>query len=289
MGFVLMDFMVGSVYSGSRNAYSQGAGRHFALSFSTGMYKCRFENGSVVKVSDLGGSDKGLYNLYWPSYDKNSNKLVFEAKSKFENNKTSIFSIHIYNKVSKPTKIIDGRYPSISPDGNLLAYYLHQNQLWIMDSKNDNTKKIASDMLNRQPAVWLSNSEIVYASLSKELKIFDLKKGQNRNTGIHDIIPSSISPSGTKILCISRDGKKIILYSIVTNSIKILKKSNFLTMGSCLVWLPNDEGFIFTRQTWSKVLRFNEMKDLFLYNPEKKETPIMHDVILFGGAYLEEL
>lgn len=283
--FGLIVAMIGCIYPAYLSANAQVEGEYYALAFSTGIYKYRYQKGSIYRVSDL-DINLDLYDVYWPTYESDAGILIFEAKSKSENGKTSIYSMAIHNENTKVLKIIDGRYPSLSSDGRILAYYKHPNELWTMNLRHNTSKKVASDMLKRQPVVWLPNNKILYASLSKEAIIVDSKNDQIKPTGIYDIIPSSISPSGAHVLCGSHDGKQIFLYSVDTKDLNLLKKTKFLTMGTSFVWLPNDEGFLFTRQTWSNVLRLNEATDLFLHKFKNDETDVMDNVVMYGGVQL---
>lgn len=230
--------------------------------------------------------DKKWINVYWPCYSKENNKLYFEAENKTFGPSRQIFCIELNGKTKKPRKVVEGRRPSISPNGKLLSYYRHPNELWMLEIDRQKEIRFVSDISDYQPAVWISESSLLYTDKNNRLMKLDVFSNKIENTNYDNIIPAALSPDGNWVLCGSYDGKKIFLYTIKDNKIEIIKKTMYFSMGSSFVWRNDGKSFLYTRQTFANLLKLNEIRSLFLYSLSGKEQKLIDKFSLFGGTSL---
>jgi len=240
------------------------------------------ENGSIKGSGSLPES-KQWSDSYWPSYDRKNGLIYFEAEHKGSGWSRQIFFIAIDDKKMNPIRVVEGRQPSISLDGSMLAYSRHPNQLWLFDIKSKESKKAASDILAAQPVVWISSKDLLYSDLNNNLVRYDIGAGKADKTGHDHVIPGALSPGENRVLCGSYDGSKILMYTINTNKIEVLKKSILFSMGSSFVWSRNGKYFLYTKQTLSNLIRLNESRSLYRYAFGGEETLLIDKFSLFGG------
>ena len=260
----------------------------FVASFSGALERFTLDRGKISTAENLLNYNRWSH-VYWPSYDEEKKLIYFVAIDNHDQElRTSIYRISFLSLNRDPIRlVVNARHPSLSPDNNLMAFYRHPNQLWIQRLEGMSEKKVVSDIVNYQPCVWVSNTHLLYANLANNLVLLDLNKGKKQETGYNRIVPGALSPDGKKVLCGSSDGKKIYFYSPVSNELTLIKENKFRSIGTSFLWLPDGDGFLFTMQTWSNILRFNESRDLFLYEfSEQKETFLLGKTALFGGTFL---
>ncbi len=226
--------------------------------------------------------DSDIYSVYWPSTTDRDGVLYFESRYSSSSIPT-IFSYDIKSKGSKIIKIIEGRFPSVSPDGRFLTYYSHPNSLYFINMMNKSTNKVSSDFLKYRPAVWASSKKIIYTNNQKEMLTFDINTKKASKTGHKSIIPVVMSPDYQNILCISYNGKKILQYNLRENDLKVFKEMKYLKFGGSFVWDQDGSGFLFSRQTWPSQLRLRETHDLFFYSVGGNEFHLMNNKSLAGG------
>jgi hypothetical protein len=222
-----------------------------------------------------------------PSLNSKNNELFFEAQNLRETTSAQIYAINLSDSTHQPKKIIEGRSPSINANGTLLAYYKHPNQLWILSLESNENRKISDDIFNGYPALWYTDSDLLYITKEDKLEKINSTTGVKKDTGIEGVAPSALSPKGGKVLC-SSNARKIYLYSPDNNKLEVIKEFSFLSVGSFLVWTPDGESFLYTRQTLFKQLQLREAHDLFLYSLKGKEQKILEYVALFGGIFIRE-
>lgn len=182
--------------------------------------------------------------------------------------------------------IIQGLSPSIPPDGSLLIYYQHPNQLWLLEIKSQIKKQIILNASNRKPIVWISDKDFLFTDKNEKLMRMNIVSERIKNTGHQYVIPDALSPDGERVLCGSYDGQKIFIYTIKTNSITTFKKTFFFSMGSSFVWTLDGKYFLYTRQTLANLIQLNESKSLFLCSLDGKEQKLIDWFALLGGFAL---
>jgi hypothetical protein len=230
-----------------------------------------------------------ISNFEWPNYNRVTQDIYFGGLSENPSRRTNF--IYKYNHDGNPEveQLVEGLLPSLSIDGKWLAYYRHPNQLWLLDLEKRHTTRIADDIAKGQPPVWISENRILYESETYQLIALDIPTGEKRRTGYEKITPGSLSPDGKTVLCSNFNGDKIILYSVDANTIETIKASRFLSIGSSFIWRPDGKSFLYTRQTWSNILKFLEMRDLFLFSIDKRaEKHLAVGMRLFGGFEIRD-
>jgi hypothetical protein len=258
----------------------------FVISPGNEMILYRLKDGKIRGLNSWLPDDKWS-NAYWPCYDKANKIIYFEAENRNLGPSRQIFFTKTDDKAKNPKKAVGGRRPSISPNGNLLSFYRHPNALWILELNKQEKFRIVNDISDYQPAVWISDRSLLYTDKNNHLMKLDVISKKAEITNFDYIIPAVLSPDGNRVLCGSYDGKKIYLYTIKTNKIKLLKKTNLFSMGSSFVWCNDGKSFLYTRQTLRNLLKLNEISSLFLYSFDRKEQKLIDKYSLFGGVQLD--
>lgn len=259
--------------------------KKYILATGGGLNLAVLKNGHDLLLTDILNKTKWS-NAYWPSFDEKHGNIYFEALQEGEGRSAYIYSVNLLSKDLQPKKILRGRKPSLSPDGNMLAYYLHPNQLWIFNIKKQENRLIATDIPNSLPPVWISQFRLLYNDLNGKLIILDTKTAKKEATDFGGVIAGSLSPDGEKVLCVDVDGRKIFLYVIKTNEMSLIEKSKHLSIGSSFVWSGDGNSFLYTRQTWANQLKLSEARDMFQYSLDGKERRVFRNIALFGGFAL---
>jgi WD40 repeat protein len=146
--------------------------------------------------------------------------------------------------------------------------------------------KLVDNISDYQPTVWISDRSLLYTDMNNHLMKYDVISNKTEDTSYDYGIPAALSPDGSQVLCGSYDGKKIYIYTIKTNEIKLLKKTNLCSMGSSFVWRNDGKSFLYTRQTLGNIIKLNEISSLFLYSLDGKEKKLIDKFSLFGGVQL---
>lgn len=269
----------------AKNAESE---KQLIASFSGFLKRCIFQNDKIVSAENIIDTNRWSY-VYWPSYDRARGLIYFEALDDIDQGaSTNVYSINLLGPKQQPTKVIDNaRLPSLSPDNNYLAFYRHPNQLWIKSLKSKKVKMVLADFDNYRPCVWGSDNQLLYNNLNDELVLYNLLSNEKRKSGYVNVVPGALSPDRGKILCGSSDGKKIYLYILSSKELRLIKKNEYRSIGTDYIWLPDESGFVFAKQTWQNLLMINESRDLFLYKFSGKETRLWKKIALFGGAFID--
>ena len=257
-------------------------GEKIILSNGSVLLKGSIVNNRMSELTTLLDSKKWAY-VTWPSYNKRKNLIFVEGQNTDFGLDRFIFSLSVKPFGEKVTKIIKGSHPAVSMDGSFLSYYKHPNQLRLMHLKSSKDHLLASNCANYQPAVWINNHILLYSDTENKMKKIDTSTGLTENTGHDYVIPGTLSPKGDQVLCGNYDGTTIYMYTTETNRISVILKSNIFSIGTIFVWSNNSRSFLYTKQSFSNLIRLNEMRSLFLYSPKGKETKLMNMFSLFGG------
>lgn len=270
------------LYTGSCDAFD---GDTIILSNGSNLLKGSIVNNKMSRLSSLLESKKWGY-VSWPAYDKQKNLMYIEGQNTDFGLDRFIFSVSVKPFGEKVTKIVKGRHPAVSMDGNFLAYYKHPNQLRLKGLRNSKDNLLVSNYANYQPAVWADNHTLLYSDTSNKMMKINTSTRETENTKHDFVIPGSLSPTGDRVLCGSYDGTAIYMYTIETNEINVLMNSKIFSLGNSFVWSNNSKNFLYTKQTFSNLIRLNVARSLFLYSPKGRDTKLMNMFSLFGGNNL---
>jgi len=283
---LLIIIVFGYSLSMSANANSSKNKMPFLASFSGSLQKGLLSNNQIEIIKSVMDQQK-FQNIYWPVYNLMNNLAYFEATENLDQQgvSTNVYQSNLFVPDEKTKRIIrNAKYPSLSPNGRLLAFYRHPNQLWVYNFKDKIEKKIIDNIMKIQPCVWISNDSLLFYDMSNKMIQFNLLTEEKQETGQVNIIPGALSPDQKIVLCGSSDGKRVFSYSPISKKINLLKENKYCSIGSSFIWLADGSGFLFTQQVWSNILKFNESRDLFVYVFNGGETHLLNKIALFGGV-----
>lgn len=255
------------------------------ISDGSNLIKFSIERRQLIDPIKLLNSDKWSYAT-WPSFNRHSNLIYIQGQNKDFGLNQYIFSFSIKPFGENITKITKGFYPSISDNGKLLSYYMHPNQLRLIDLETSKNRLLISNIAKGQPAVWLDDHTLLYSDTENRMMKINIFTSKTENTGHDFIIPGMISPNKDQVLCGNYFGDRICMYTVKKNQIKVLKKSRLLSFGTNFVWIGNSQKFLYTRQTFLNIIRLRESRSLFLYSSADMEDKLIKLFALFGGSAL---
>lgn len=257
----------------------------FSVNKSEMLFKYREE-------SELG---KRITHITYPSYLKNKNRIIFVG-SKYPDDYIFESDLNLENwKKYANTKIV--QVLSVSPDENTIAYYKHPNELVIKkyeDLEKDGQEQIvAENIANSSGMLWLSNTELVFNSIDKNIIKVDINDSKQQIL-IKGAYMDAVSPDKKFILCSNKDS--ISLYNCNTHELRLLKKTKGM-FRSIDVWSPDGKYLLFSKlrevkftlnifKFWDNLLA--EYQDLYAYRiTTGEEIKLLDNSNLFGGFWLE--
>jgi len=264
--------------------FNASAEEHFVLSNGARIYLYELNNNEIRKVSNLLSLTE--WSAIRPSYDVMRDTIIFEGR-KHGDTFTWIFEIKTWRdkNLLKVNRLFQGRMPSLSPDGKNIAYLNPDRDLVISALQNTQSPIVVVENLKLfVPVVWLDESSITFNDKDNNLVIFNLLSRTKRRLNARNLTPIALSPSKQQLLLISYDGFKLVLMELRTNITKILRSSKFLSTVASAVWLNDESGFLYSRQTWGNMLTLSEAKSLFIHKIGKEEKEILEKFSLFGGT-----
>ena len=261
-------------------AMSQGNQKCMILSDGSQFKKIAFEE-TIIDKTLINYDKYGLRNVAWPSYSVDTDQLFFEALS---NGKTGVYRVNITEIEAMPEFLYYGKFPSLSHDGKVVAYIDASNKLVISDISTGGLE-VVSDSVTKQSVwkrpIWLSNSTLIYVSKSDNVMTFNRLNRSHDRLFQQNLFP--LASNSKLVLFTDQDAKKIYKYQ--SGVLDVIWSSNFLTIGPSAT-LTND-GFVYSRQTWKRILSFSENKSVFHHsNKQNQETELFSDLSLFGGAII---
>lgn len=257
-------------------------------------------NGSTlsVYVLDLGTLTKDFSLLdarewsgvVWPTWDSATRTLIIQGRKAGSAEEVGIFEIKLSNSRGADgiKRIASGRYPALSPDGRRIAAVGQMDHL-IVISRDSETAPLKSgpEVGSLRPVVWDGNSSIVYLGTDRRLKRFDIGSETQIDLGFEDLIPVERMTNGT-IVCISYDGRRIVLVDLKRHSIAVIKSYHGVSLGPSVILDSSETSMLITRQTWSNLIRLSEERDLFRVRLDGSEEQMASGISMFGGFLLDD-
>lgn len=245
-------------------------------------------------------------NSIFPSYLAEENKMLF-FRSYVWPRKHELVSFNF--ETQKEEDVQELNHPinafSVSPDGQWLAYLFGNLspdltaqqlkpsplQLVIRNLKNKDVRVVVD---NVDPALglplWISNEELLYLHISGHIMSIDIISNIKKDIDFKGFQPCAVSADRTKILMIERKSNletSIYVLDMVRGKVDFIKKIYYFSLEGAFIWSPDGKSFIYTRQSWSNSLPFNETGNLYWYDLEtKKEVKLANRISLYGGFWL---
>lgn len=260
--------------------------------------KTRKREVAIPRFDDKGEPTISVY----PVYSSSANKIYFFRTSNWSL-KCQLAIYDLANQRIEKTFDFCGDALSLSPDEQRLAYFRggglgtreereKPSQLVLRHVLNGREEVIADDLsFFSEPAIWLSNREILYTNAENEITQINLDTKVRQKRGHKGVTLSSLSPDGAQVLGAERslDFSKIYVLDVKERTLKQIKKIKHFTIGGTFIWTPDGKSFIYTRQNWTNLVPFEEVGHLYWHDlATGKEIRLADKVALFGGFWLPE-
>jgi Tol biopolymer transport system component len=264
--------------------FNASAGEHFVLSNGARIYLYELNNNEIRKVSDILSLTE--WNAIRPSYNAIRDTILFEGR-RYDDTFAWLFEIKGWRDKNRLriNRLIQGRMPSLSPDGKNIAYLNFDRDLVISAFQNlQKPIAIVENLRLFVPVIWLDESSIIFNDKDNNLVIFNVLSQTKRRLNARNLNPVAASKSRQQLLLVSNDGSKLVLIEPSTNLTKTLVRSKFLSIVASAVWLNDESGFLYSRQTWGNILTLSEVTSLFIHKIGKGEKEVLKKFSLFGGT-----
>lgn len=140
-------------------------------------------------------------------------------------------------------KLANGINPSISPDGQKLAFYDKSGSITIFDLETKKSKAMNIVASLGSILVWISQTDLLFSDTELVLSVLNIDTGLLTGTGITNVLPFSITPDGSKVLCSTMFPSNVLIYDPQENDMIVaIENTSF-----GLVWSLDSRGFLFCR------------------------------------------
>jgi len=224
-----------------------------------------------------------MLNPVWPSYDESTGDLVFGAH---EQGVSGIYKANSVDFFKSAELLMPGNYPALSPDGDMIAYVNEHHIIAVKDifSGTDILIDEPYETLSlwRRP-VWLSNNELIYVTRNDDVFVFNRSENSHSKLFSKKLFPVA-SRSGV-VLFVDHDARSLFEYK--AGELKLVFENRFLSISPGIVLFGNGDDFLYSRQTWSQVIRLSESNTTFYFSRSGgSEKELMSKFSLFGGSLL---
>lgn len=303
--------------SGNLSGFSEPAKESKASSPSGVLY---FSGGARIEKLDLKTRERkeiipwldraGKYesNSIFPVHSSKENKMYF-FRSYVWPVKYQLVAFDLENQKEEKTQDLKFYIEalSLSPDEQWFAYTLGgllpdptgeravpMPQQLVVRNLGSGEERVVVDDVNPyfpQP-LWVSNEELFYGNVSEHMVRVNIASKEKKDTGFKRLEPCAISPDGRKIITIKRKGDfdtVIYVLDLEQKELEFIKRVTHFTVQGSFIWSPDGKSFVYTRQSWSNLLPFQETGNLYWYDlATKKEIKLADTVSLSGGFWLAE-
>lgn len=262
-------------------------------------------NGSLYVFTEHGLIKKGFFidfekwhgNREWFVLDNAQKAIYFEVGSPGHNVPHGIYKIDLTKPPTQPIFIAetkDGYVPTISPDGNLLTFYLSNHDkdrydytVMLLNLKTKELQKIAENGRYGVRPVWINNRQFIYKSYGGAIFLFDVFSMEKTKLALNGYALGAITPDEKHVL-LSGNGKTV-LYNPSTKAIDEILINEAIDVSS-MFWLPDGRGFIYPKYTWEDYKRMHpETGGIFYYSLDKKKSVRLIGTMDLRGGFVVPL
>jgi len=236
--------------------------------------------GAVLWQTILGGSEWSL--VQWPNWLEREHSIIFEGK------KAGDVAPVLYKMVlargwnaGLPAEIAKGHLPSLSPNEDALAFFDGEERLFVRRDNQLEEVRGAAAGDGFLPAVWLDTDRLTYVASSGELQLVNIPEGLVRAVGVKELHPVSFHAGW--LICLKTDGSGVFRLNVEDGSIQAIRSYRGVRLGMGAFWDHTSGVLLVSRQSWAKILRLNEGRDLYALSWSGAETLVRRDLAIFGG------
>lgn len=284
MHTVIINSLVFSLLVASSNAFGESGGKECFLLSNGGTLLDVVVEGSVAVKSRTVMLGSSLSRLAWPS--SGSDGFVYFQGTGVEEG-TRVFRWSPAGGDADFVPIVNGIFPSISPNGQYLSFYQvseSEKRFLVMDMKSGKIVFRFKEVDATQPAVWIKNDRIFLNSDKRNFMSIDIQSGSMEDMKMPGLVPGTASPDSRKVLCGTYDGKGVFLVDVTTGELSPVVENLLTSIATSFIWNSKGDAFLYSQQTLKKLLQFRESKDLFLHEIDSgAELKIIPGLSLFGG------
>ena len=227
--------------------------------------------------------------IAWPNWAQRRQAIVFEGLPTAGAGARGIYSLAFADSSPSPEVgfLTAGRLPALSPDGELLATVDQGDHLEI-SQLNDGMRILmrGPKVSSTRPVVWIGNESIVFLAENRQVQRLSLPSGAIETTGFNEFVPVAAIDDTGNVLCVDYSGHEISVIDLSHGTSRVIKKYFATSIGIGLTWDGSRRAVFLSRQTWSKLFRLNDSRDLFLLEMDGSDRRLMPDLTIFGGFSL---
>lgn len=183
-------------------------------------------------------------------------------------------------------KVLDGRLPAISTDGNLISYMSTSHKFCIFDIESKRSWRVGTNIFSFEPAVWISDKTLIYITTDQHMKVIDAISGEISGSWPDGVFPVALSPDGKTVLCSTRlPDTRLLLYKTDGSYIDTITNLGIYYRTWPSVWSSNGRSFIYERRSFFGFYPSLDTYDVYMFNIDTgKEKRIVGNVILNGAV-----
>ena len=309
-GIITMTFTLGMGEKMTKLKFSSSPSG--VLYFSTGESIQKLDLKTRRRQEIVPGRDRegrSMSNSIFPVYSSKENKMYF-FRSYVWPRKYQLVTFDLENQKEEETQALDSYIEalSLSPDEQWFAYLLgglvtdptgeraepRPKRLVVRNLKSGE-ERVVAEGLNpyfTQAPIWVSNKALLYWDISEHMIRVNIFSKEKEDMNFKGLEPCAVSPDGKKVIAIDRRSdfdSTIYVLDLERKKPELVKRFSHFSLQGAFIWSPNGTSFVYTRQSWSNLLPFQEVGNLYWYDlATKREIKLADTVSLVGGFWLAE-
>jgi len=261
----------------------------------------------IIPWFDREGKHKS--NSIFPVYSSKEKKMYF-FRSYVWPVKRQLVTFDLESQKEEEIQDLDSYIEalSLSPDEQWFAYLLgglvtdptgeraepRPKRLVVRNLKSGE-ERVVAEGLNpyfTQAPIWVSNKALLYWDISEHMIRVNIFSKEKEDMNFKGLEPCAVSPDGKKVIAIDRRSdfdSTIYVLDLERKKPELVKRFSHFSLQGAFIWSPNGTSFVYTRQSWSNLLPFQEVGNLYWYDlATKREIKLADTVSLVGGFWLAE-